>query len=411
MKKLMAIVVATSIVILCVACAPHESNSDPINSLGNSMVKAGVVGSGENSISNSGPINSGISFGPVNLVGEWIVDLDGDVMLNPQTSGLKFYAGALYSLSDASAHESQILKLHQISMSDSHVVKKFGPTEFSDAVKNSCFYSYLSKEPDYEALVPIPDEPEAWIFVTEDASRSEPLSDACQQQYAQSGSTFYPTLVVRLQLNGERLQVTHVRAIQFPIAAQVGDFPNDGIEGLSITRDNRLLLGLEKDANKQPRVFELKLTQDFWQTPGFATVQDSELLLPTFEQGNHPINGMDVYYPNASSEGYLLAAARNDNELWVVDLAKIKPTKRIKLAFYAPSDITQNTPEIQCEPTHLMNNASIEGLAVVNDEIWMVNDPWKANYHKNIVCAADQHKYHNMAPLLFNMHIDADWFN
>jgi hypothetical protein len=385
MKKLMAIAVVSSIVTFCVACVPQKNITD-------ATVDA--------------PISS-----VTPLLGSWIIDVDGDVMFDPQTSGLKYDNGYLYSLSDASADVSQILRLHQISLRNSQVIKKIGPTVFSKRVKNGCFYNYLANKPDYEGLSPIKGEDGAWIFVTEDASRSQQLSEACQKTYAKTGSTVYPTLLVRLQVKDKNLEVTHVRPVQFLAEAQVGDFPNDGIEGLAFTKDNRLLLGLEKDANKQPRVFEIKVGDNFWQESGFAKVRDSQLLLPIFEQGNHPINAMDVFYPTSSSQGYLLAAARNDNELWIIDLAKQKPTKRIKLAFSAPSYITQDKTQSVCETTHLMNNTSIEGVAVVNDHVWMVNDPWKVNYQKNIVCPADKYRYQKMAPLLFKMKIDDAWFD
>jgi hypothetical protein len=385
MKKRMTIVVVSIIITLCVACVPEKIEATSAVSPPELVVTP--------------------------LLGSWILDLDGDVMLNPQTSGLKYDNGYLYSLSDASADKSQVLRLHQISMKDSQVVNKFGPSVFSERVKRSCFFDYLANQPDFEGLAPIAGEDGAWIFVTEDASRSEQLSEKCQRQYAKTGSTVYPTLLVRLQLIDKKLEVTHVRPVQFPAAAEVGDFPNDGIEGLTFTKDNRLLLGLERDANKQPRVFEISVDDSFWQESGFAQVRDSQLLLPSFEQGNHPINAMDVFYPKSSSHGYLLAAARNDNELWIIDLAKQKPTKRIKLAFSAPSKITQNTDEHVCEATHLMNNASIEGVTVVNDYVWMVNDPWKTNYHRNIVCPMDKYRYQKMAPLLFKMKIDDSWFD
>ena len=397
MKKLMAIVLGSLIVTFCVACTPENSSPESAEAISENVVGNLAESQTENK--------------SIELVGTWITDLDGDLMLNPQTSGLKYDNGHLYSLSDGSAHETQILRLHQISMTDdARVLKKFGPTEFSENVRNSCFYQYLSYRPDYEALTPIPNEDDAWIFVTEDASRSEQLSNKCQQQYGESGSTFYPTLLVRVQVKGEGLEVTHVRPVQFPKTALVGDFPNDGIEGLTVTRDNRLLLGLEKDLSKHARVFEIALDNDFWQDQGFAKVQDSELLLPRFEAGNHPINGMDVFYPSPESDGYLFAAARNDNELWIIDLAKKKPTKKIKLTFLAPSDISQNTAENICEATHVMNNSSIEGVSVVNNTVWMINDPWKANYHKNIVCAADQSRYLQNSPLLFKIDIDNNWF-
>lgn len=383
MKKLMAIVVVSSIVTFCVGCTPDQNSTDVIT---------------EDVIANNKASKA------VPLVGSWIIDLDAGVMIDPQTSGLKYDNGFLYSLSDASAHASQVKRLHKISPDDSQIMDKFGPTEFSDSVRNSCFYDYLAGKPDYEGLAPIPGEEDAWVFVTEDASRSKQLSETCQQQFANTGSTFFPTLLVRLKLSDDSIEVTHVRPIQFPISAQVGDSPNDGIEGLTFTKDNRLLLGLEKDANKQPRVFEVAIDDKFWQASDFAVVSDSELLLPTFEQGNHPINGMDVYYPSPDSAGYLLAAARNDSELWVVDLAKSKPTKRIKLAFFAPSG------DAACESTHLMDNASIEGVAVVGNDVWMVNDPWKVNYLKNVVCASDEYRYQQMSPLLFRMKIEDAWF-
>lgn len=359
----------------------------------------------------------------VELLGRWIVDLDADVMLDPQTSGLKYANGYLYSVSDGSADESQTRRLHQISMADSAIRAKFGPASYSEEVMQSCFYNYLANKPDYEALVPVAGEEGVWIFVTEDASRSEPLSDSCQQKYAETGSTIFPSLVVRLQLTKEQLELTHVRPIQFDQTAQVGNFPNDGIEGLAITKDNRLLLGLEKDAFGQARVFELLLTQDFWQTQDFAKVRDSELLLPKFESGDHPINGMDVYYPSDNEQGYLLAAARNHNELWIIDLAKRKPAKRIKLDFRAPSQHTDvkgsddssaadNKSAISsCAQTHSMNNTAIEGLAVVKNEVWLVNDPWKENYLKNVVCPSDGERYKRMAPLLFSMQIRDAWFD
>ncbi len=378
MKKFVAIFVFSLIVTFCVGCTRNTNETDAIIEV---------------------PTNN-----PVPLVGTWIIDLDSGVMIDPQTSGLKYNNGYLYSLSDASAHSSQVKRLHKILPDDSRIVNKFGPTEFSEIVKNSCFYDYLSDRPDYEGLAPITGEEGAWIFVTEDASRSAQLSETCQQQFANTGSTLYPTLLVRLQLDDESIEVTHVRPIQFPMSGQVGDSPNDGIEGLTFTRDNRLLLGLERDANKQPRVFEIAIDDKFWQQSGFATVQDSELLLPTFEQGSHPINGMDVFYPTPDSAGYLLAAARNDSELWIVDLAKSKPSKRIKLAFFAPSS------DAACKATHLMDNASIEGVAVVDGYVWMVNDPWKTNYLKNVVCASDDYRYQQMAPLLFKMKIDGAWF-
>jgi len=95
MKKVMAIILLSSIVTFCVGCVPEKTKSDaPANLI-------------------------------APLLGSWIIDLDGDVMFDPQTSGLKYNNGYLYSLSDASADVTQALRLHQISLDNSQVVNKF----------------------------------------------------------------------------------------------------------------------------------------------------------------------------------------------------------------------------------------------------------------------------------------------
>lgn len=341
-------------------------------------------------------------------VGEWIVDLDGKTMLDPQSSGLKYANGHLYSLSDGSADESQQRRLHQLSTDDAAVLKKYGPTQFSERVKNSCFYDYLADKPDYEGLAVLNEQATQWVFVTEDARNGVQLSPSCQTRYKDTHSTLYPTLLVRISLLGESLVVDAVRPVQFPIDANVGDAANDGIEGLALTKHNELLLGLEKDANNQARVFKTKLEDGFWDEQDFVRVSDTKLLLPYFDEGRHPINGMDVYYPEPQSTGYLIAAARNDNKLWIIDLAAQKPTVKVPLLFIAPSLAEQSAR--YCAPLHEMDNASIEGVAVMGDELVLINDPWKVNYKKNIVCEADTARYEMFSPLLFKVSLNPNWF-
>ncbi|MFC3121229.1 hypothetical protein ACFOHL_06320 [Agaribacter flavus] len=339
------------------------------------------------------------------LQGKWILEKDGSTMLNPQTSGLVMKDGVLYSVSDASADESQIKRLHMIDPNSARVINKSEGMAFDEFVKNSCFYSYLAGEPDYEALVPDPYLDDAWIWVTEDASRGEPLSGECQRQYGDSNSTTYPTLLVRLVQEGDALRVIGVRPLQFDTHDGLADLPNDGIEGLALTKDKKLLLGLEKDGAGQPRVFSVTLSSDFFDSLLFARVKDAGLKLPTFDSGSHPINGMDVFY-RSNGDGYLVAAARNDNELWIIDLQKQKETVIVPLEFFAPSNTSQN-----CAAFHLMDNASLEGVAIADGTIYLVNDPWKENYHKNLVCPQDKTAYDRFSPLLFQLAIDDAWFN
>lgn len=338
------------------------------------------------------------------LNGLWIKESDGTTMLDPQTSGLVKIGDKLYSLSDASADKSQIKRLHVIDPVSGNIINKSDGMAFDERIRQSCFYDYLAGEPDYEALVPDPFIENSWIWVTEDASRSKQMTTACQDKYGDTGSTVYPTLLVRLTLENNSLRVTGVRPVRYNEEENVADHPNDGIEGLAITKDKTLLLGLEKDGNGNARVFSVPLDVDFFNTLAFVTAEDAGLRMPTFEKGNHPINGMDIVY-REDGRGYLIAAARNDNQLWIIDLQKEKDTVIVQLQFLAPSQTSD-----KCEPFHLMNNSSIEGIAVDDEAIYMVNDPWKANYHKNIVCDEDKVLYQRYSPLLFKLPLNDGWF-
>lgn len=339
------------------------------------------------------------------LAGKWILEADGSVMLDPQTSGLTHRNGMLYSISDGSALQSQRLQIHEINPVTATLSAKADAMSMAGRVRRSCFAQYLSDEPDLEALVADPVQPGVFYTVTEDATRSGALSDSCQQRYESTGSTDYPTLLVRIESESDgRYSMTHVRPLQFPHEFAVGDFPNDGIEGMALSPDGILYLGLERDIAGNPRIFSVKLDDAFWEETDFAKVDDPNLAVPSFASGRHPINGLE-YYSTANGQGFLLAAARNDNELWVIDTTKALPTKKISLQFSAPSG-----DPVNCAEQEIMDNASIEGLAVIGDTLWLINDPWKVNYMKNLQCEANRARYEGMAPLLFSMPLDSDWF-
>jgi WD40 repeat protein len=355
----------------------------------------------------------------LSIVGDWILEQDGSSMIDPQTSGLSYYQGMLLSVSDGSADNSQIQKLHQINPQTGAIMGRLGPIQLADKVKDSCFVSYLSTRPDYEALVSVPNKQDTWLLVTEDATRAGDISDTCQQRFANTGSTYYPTLIVQVELIDSQLMLTGVRALQFAPQHQLGDFPNDGIEGMAITRDSKVLLGLEKDANTQARVFELALTDNLFDSlDEFVRVDDSQLLLPAFSEGNHPINGMDVYYPDDSDQGYLIAAARNDDQLWILDLKKQKTTKILDIKFAVNCRLAIDVADGQSNAldsnqvasTHPIANTALEGVAVSGETLYLINDPWKRVYADNTTCANDQDKYDRMSPMLFSLPIDKKWF-
>lgn len=340
------------------------------------------------------------------LSGVWIKEAAEGVMLDPQTSGLTHVNGMLYTISDASAKAYQRRRLHKIDPATATLAPRPDAMNMASRVRRSCFSQYLADEPDLEALVADPEQPDVFYTVTEDATRTGALSDRCQQRYEATGSTDYPTLLVRIKRHDDgSATMTHVRPLQFPLDFAVGDFPNDGIEGMALGQNRTLYIALERDEAGNPRIFTLNLDDAFWQSDKFAEVDDPKLLVPHFDGGRHPINGLEYYQPAGSDKGFLLAAARNDNELWVIDTAAKRPTQKIALQFTAPSGDPEN-----CAAEEIMDNASIEGVAVIGNTLWLINDPWKENYTKNLQCAANKIRYEGMAPLLFSMPIQDNWF-
>lgn len=339
--------------------------------------------------------------------GQWLLEADGSSMLDPQTSGLVFWRGRLLSVSDASADSSQRMQLHQFNPQTAAIAPESFAIRLSEAVTRSCFAEYLGGEPDYEALVVDPDDDKVFYLVTEDATRGAGLSSQCKQKYPDTGSTDYPTVLVRLALQSDdSLVATHARPLQFSASSKVGNYPNDGIEGMAFGLNRTLYLGLEKDDQVKARIFSVQMDDSFWSTDEFAPLIDPELNMPSFESGNHPINGMD-YYPVENHPGFLIVAARNDSQIWIIDISKALPARVIQHHYLVPTGSSGG----ECDEWEVMDNASIEGLAVAGQTLYMVNDPWRRNYTKNIQCETNRSAYERMAPLLFSVPIDKQWFD
>lgn len=362
----------------------------------------------------SNPVLAGPKFFVANATGNWILEKDGSFMQDPQTSGLTYIDGYLYSISDASAKLHQVKQLHKMSVDTGRIIEKIGPIQLSKEIaEQSCFAKYLEDKPDYEGLVRLPNSQTEWLVVTEDASRGDLISAQCLAKYSAANFTNYPSLLVKLELINGTLTLTGVRVLQFDAKDKVDkrlggneNIENDGLEGIAVTREGNILLGLEKDAYEKPRVFELDYNQALFDSiDTFVKVKDSGLLFPDFLSFKNPINGMEVYYPDANSTGFLITAARNANQLWILDLAKEKLPIIVDLNLYAPSDTSQG-----CASRHRIRNTALEGVAVHGDILYLVNDPWKQEYPNNIICAQDKDRYLGMSPLLFSLPIDSAWF-
>lgn len=342
------------------------------------------------------------------LQGQWLADVEGESLFDPQTSGLALHRNEVYTIADASALPQHQRKLLPLKLLGEEQGGEALPLVLSRKVQRSCFAQYLKDEPDYEALATDPNDDDVLYVVTEDASRSGTLSKRCERRYQNSGSTDYPTLLLRLERDKpSRLLVTHVRPLRYAPEMQVGNFPNDGIEGITFGKDRTLYLALEKDINGQPRIFGLEIDESFWQSDEFADVSEPALDVPQFDGGNHPINGMGFYPGNDDHPGYLLAAARNDDQLWIIDLAGVMPTRKLDLSFSVSADPSG----AQCPEWEKLDNTSLEGVLVVGEQVLLVNDPWKRNYHKNIQCPLNQQYFENYVPILFSLDVDQAWFS
>ena len=340
------------------------------------------------------------------VYGKWLTETNGETILNPQSSGLTVVNGKLVTLSDRSAHPSQRLKLRSINPKTTKLEGPDYPIQLSDAAKQSCFADYVADNPDLEALVVDPSNNKIFYTVTEDASYQSDMPPSCQQRFKDSGATDYPRLLVKMQVTDNKIAlVTHIKPLKFTPEMEIGNFPNDGIEGLVFGKNHVLYLGVERDIQKRPRIFSLQLSEQFWANDDFATVSEVNVQLPKFKSGNHPVNGM-AYVERKNGSEYLLLAARNDQELWVTDLSGDTPTKIVPLEFYA--EIVNGTGV--CKDFEPMDNSSIEGLAVIDNTLWMINDPWKAVYLNNIRCPQNKLNYRNFASLLFGLTIQDNWF-
>lgn len=341
------------------------------------------------------------------LTGQWLTDLERQTLLDPQTSGVTFRKGELVVVGDQSAHESTRMKLFRINPDTAAAITQPIQITVADSLKTSCFYNYLADKPDLEALTWDRLDETTLITVTEDASAYQ-LSAECAKKFNQSNSTTYPTLLLKIQVDSAltRAEIVAVRPVQFPLEAKVGNFPNDGIEGLAIDDHQNLYLALEQDIANKPRLFKTRLTQDFWLRDNFVKVIDAALTLPVLDDNDHPINGIEFLpSPILGHPGYLVAVARNDDELWVFDLTNRIPPFVQKLSFYVSTDDSG-----LCPAYDKLVQTALEAVTIHNGTVYLINDPWKQHYADNIQCGTHTDKFKRMSPLLFKMPVDPRWY-
>ena len=345
----------------------------------------------------------------LHLRGQWLNDVNGQSMTDPQSSGLTLRHGELIHIGDNSAALSMRNILLRINPQTGQLITAPVNITLAEPLTTGCFAELLKDYPDWESLTWDRQDDTTLITVTEDSSAFK-LSPECADRFADTYSTPYPTLLVKIKTDKALTQaeIVAVRPVQFPAGAAVGNFSNDGIEGLAFDNNSNLYLALEKNQANAPMIFVTPYTADFWNTDAFVVVADSGFKLPVPDANNHPINGLDyLRHPDSSHPGYLVAAARNDDQLWIIDISQQQPPFVQQLHFYAP---TYNNSSHNCPAYEKMHNTSIEGVAVAGNKVYLVNDPWKSNYPKNIQCQTNAAKFEQFSPLLFKLNTDPRWF-
>lgn len=341
------------------------------------------------------------------LTGVWLKDTSQQVIPDPQFSGLTWRHDELLMLADQSAMPEMRMKLFRFNPASGQLNAPSLPITLSKQVREGCFGDYLANSPDLEALTWDRVDDTTLITVTEDASRAQ-LSPTCARKFEQTNSTKYPTLLLRITVDKalSKAEITAVRPVQFPLEAQVGDQPNDGIEGLAIDNLQNLYLSLEKDLSGKPALFKTRLTADFWAKDNFVKVINANLTLPKLDDRPHPINDLEFLpSPVTGHPGYLVAVARNDDQLWIFDLTNRVAPFVHPLSFYVKTDTSGLCPLYE-----RMVQTALEGVTVHDNTMYLVNDPWKQHYGENIQCDVNAEHFRTNSSLLFKTEFDPRWF-
>ncbi|WP_417706771.1 hypothetical protein [Rheinheimera aquimaris] len=339
--------------------------------------------------------------------GKWITDLQGQTLNDPQSSGFTWRHDEIIHLGDNSAAVEMRNKLLRINPQTAALNAPPLQITVAEDILNGCFGELFSKYPDFEALTWDRQNDTVFVSVTEDSSFVS-LSAECKARYGETNSTDYPTLLVKIETDKalSRAEITAVRPVQFPKAANVGNFPNDGIEGLAFDKAGNLYLGLEQNAENTPMIFKVAYDDTFWQQDTYVKVQDTGFALPVPDNKDHPINDLEYLpSPKAGHPGYLVAVARNDDQLWILDISQQQAPFVQQMAYYAPTPADSSCPAYE-----KMVQTAVEGMTVHGNTLYLVNDAWKKHYPDNIQCPDNAAHFKKFAPLMFTSPVNPAWF-
>lgn len=320
---------------------------------------------------------------PPTLLGRWVLDSAGkpipprEFERGLQTSGLLFYKGVLWSVGDQrSEYPGHLLRLKPES---GWIMDK--PIRIQverDSKKSPLYRKYQSiRNPDFEGIALHPFKIDTFLGVTED-----------KHSWVVEIKISNPTA------KNARASITEITQIDFAegVEAYRGD-SNYRLEGITISRKKKLVyLAYERMKDGLPRIFTLSLLDA---TSG-GKIRPEEFMnftsVPIREDKKRArlnINGIDIVHVNG--EEVLLAVARDQERILIIDPNQAKVTGVVDVAFQSPDG-------------EKIFWVSPEGIAadLKSNRLWIINDPdsIRGNYRlsKNKV---SQNNFAAFAPMLF----------
>ena len=338
-------------------------------------------------------LSSGATFAaPLVLKGKWVLDAQGrgvgpdSFRRGLQSSGLMFRGGELWSVGDQrSQYPGHVFRI------DPDTGRLIGsPLELRLPAprdgENRHFGTYRGiPNSDFEGLTAHPRDARRLFAVTEDK-----VPWIAEIEVSEHKPSSPP-----------RLSIRSLTEIRFPAGLEPwrGD-SNFRSEGIAISDDARTAwIAFERASDELPRILELPL-ESVGKAPSLTP---EELSVPfaalprRSDKAQARLNLNDLQFLRWKRKAYLLAVARDQERLLVIDLESREVKRRVDLELRDPAG-------------RRIYWVSPEGLAfdAARDKLWIINDPdsVRGNYRARASEAASG-RFAEYAPLLFETELSA----
>jgi uncharacterized protein YjiK len=326
---------------------------------------------------------------PLLLEGRWVFDPEGKAVRpreferGLQTSALMARGDLLWTMGDQRSEWPGAL----LAIDPGTARLRWGPIKprlEEPAGGNPLYAEYRSiRNSDFEGLAADPKDASTFYGITED-----------KRQW-----------VVKLRLEEKSTPpeavIGEITALEFPPDLKpYRDDPNYRVEGIAISDDGRTMyLAWERAADNLPRIYSVPAGE----ACSGKTARPREVPIPFAAVGpradkpNALLNLNDLQFLRHGGRPLLLALARDQERILVIDLEEAKVKSTIDLDLRAPGG-------------EAVRWVSPEGIAAdpARDRLWIINDPdsIRGNYRRAADPAA-QGNFAAMAPLLFETKLSA----